>query len=243
MQLEPKNIVEEVPKKLGTLQNMIKDDNTYMEEDTYEILKEIANFRNVVSVNLKELVDKIGREDIVETFQRLTIAAEMDVLNDMNHRLNEMLKTATNLAEISALGAIAAYLELKHRKKEVDIIDRKEMIKLELDDDKKEVLKIFKRYVKKDWGWFKERFGIEDSGMIKRMLENRGIIEQGMVIVTELQLYKAIKENDEKMIRKLLKKYARLTDNRLMMKLLKDRTNTKDIVWLFKGIFKILKIM
>lgn len=251
MQIEPKSIkLEDVPKRLGMLETMIKDDQTYNDKDVHEILKDIFNFRILVSNDLSETVGKIGRNDIIEMFQRLTITAEMDVLADLNDRLNEMLKTATYLAETSALGAIAAYLELKSRKEEFDIQDserRDEKIReivrhVKLGEDEKTVLLIYEKYVKKDWKWFKERFGIDDQNMIERMLNNRGIIEQARIIITELEISKCLEQKDMKTLRSLLKRYAMLTNNKLMITFLNSEMPTLDIVKLFKGVFKILKI-
>lgn len=241
LQIENKEIkVEEITKKIYTVENKIKDDYTYENEDSYKILTDIFELRNSMSVNLNNIVEKIGRYDIVEAFQRITIAAEMEIINELNDRLNEMLKLATYLAETTTIGAIAGYLELKEMEKQKEVQTFK--AKLSLDKQAKDIIKIYKKYLKKDWKELSKMLGIEEKSLIERYIKNN-IADQGELLILEYKIYKALKKDDEDKLKKLLEKYSELTKLRAIKIFLLKGVKAKEIVQLFKESFRIIRII
>lgn len=255
VQYEPikKISIDEVSKRISTVESKIKDDETYAREDSFKILSEIFDYRTIVASDLDRTLEKIGRKDIVDMFQRLTITAEQYVVEELNERLNDMLRLATKMAEIAAIGAIAAYLELKTRQEEIEISNlvpdskrdertAKNRVKLEIGNREKEILRKYMWFLKRKWDRFRDEYGVDDPKLIARTLDRQGILEEGERILLEIKIAKALNRDDDKGLVSYLTRYAEITNLKIITVMLNRGIKGRDIVRMFRGVFRILKV-
>ncbi|MEM1688571.1 MAG: hypothetical protein QXH89_01435 [Candidatus Anstonellales archaeon] len=241
---------EDITKRVNMFNDRIKDDESYMREDQYKIISEINEFRIGISNQLESTLSKIRRSDIIDMFQRFTVSIEQDVIEELNDRLNDMLRLATKLTEIAALGAIAAYLELKARSDELElsrdadekIQNSKIKLAIRMKSEDRDILRKYLWFVRKKWNMFKDDYGTDNPEILKSILNSRGVLEEGERMFLELKIFKAIGKNDEYGAREYLKRYAEITNLRVINVMLAKGMKSSEIVGMFRGIFRILRV-
>ncbi|MCS7122418.1 MAG: hypothetical protein NZ908_00455 [Candidatus Micrarchaeota archaeon] len=243
--------VDNISKMISTVESRIKDDETYAREESSKIIAEIFDFRSVVTSDLNRTLDRIGRSDIIEMFQRMTVTAEQYVAEELNERLNDMLRLATKLTEIAAIGAIAAYLELKSRQEEIEIStvsehknnrkDSKERVGLEINRRERDILKKYIWFLRKRWDRFKDEYGVDDPKIIRNILEKQGIIDEGERLFLEIRIAKTL-DRDEDRTLSYLKRYAEITNLKIITVMLSRGMSAREVIRMFGGVFRILRL-